>query len=57
MYLNNIGCVRINEPLSILVTSLLYFIGLDYCFFPKCTSESTLSKCINGKVLKEFIAI
>ena len=25
-----IGCARINEPLNILMTSLLYFIGLDY---------------------------
>ena len=29
LILKYIGCVRINEPLSILVTSLLYFIGLE----------------------------
>ena len=31
-----IGCVRIYEPLSILVTSRLYFMGLDYFFFKMC---------------------
>ena len=48
-----IGCVTINQSLSILVTSSALLHRIELLFFPKCTSESLLSKSINSN---EFIA-
>ena len=49
------GCVKMNGPQYFSeISAILHRIGL--VFFSKRASESLLFKCINSKVLNEFIA-